>query len=171
MTNKEAIEILEILKANYSDACLERLRQACDMAIDALDKDKDVVSKDGDTISRQAAIDTVRKCPVKEVTPAYILIDKAEVMAGLMKVPSAQPEQKWIPVSRDLPEPRWKDVLVTREYKGADDGNKDKRYVEVASMCGDEWVSYSDEYKIHPKNHKVIAWMELPKPYGGEPEC
>ena len=44
-----------------------------------------------DSIYRQAAIDVVRKCPVKEVTPAYMLIDKAEVMTELMQLPSAQP--------------------------------------------------------------------------------
>ena len=46
-----------------------------------------------DTIYRQAAIDAVRKCSVKEVTPAYMLINKAEVMTELMMLPSAQPEQ------------------------------------------------------------------------------
>lgn len=45
-----------------------------------------------DLISRQAAIETVRKCAVKEVTPAYMLIDKAEAMTELMMLPSAQPE-------------------------------------------------------------------------------
>jgi len=45
-----------------------------------------------DTIYRQAAIDVARKCSVKEVTPAYMLINKAEVMTELMMLPSAQPE-------------------------------------------------------------------------------
>ena len=49
-------------------------------------------SQTGDTISRQAAIDAVRKCSVKEVTSAYMLIDKAEAMTELMLLPSAQPE-------------------------------------------------------------------------------
>ena len=44
-----------------------------------------------DPISRQAAIDAVRKCSVKEVTSAYMLIDKAEAMTELMLLPSAQP--------------------------------------------------------------------------------
>jgi len=49
-----------------------------------------------DTIYRQAAIDVVRKCSVKEVTPAYMLINKAEVMTELMMLPSAQPRRgKW----------------------------------------------------------------------------
>ena len=45
-----------------------------------------------DLISRKAAIDAVRKCSVKEVTPAFMLVDKAEVMTELMMLPSAQPE-------------------------------------------------------------------------------
>lgn len=45
-----------------------------------------------DLIERQAAIDTVRRCSVKEVTPAYMLIDRAEAMIALMRLPSAQPE-------------------------------------------------------------------------------
>lgn len=45
-----------------------------------------------DTIYRQAAIDAVRKCSVKEVTPAYMLIDKPEAMTELMLLPSAQSE-------------------------------------------------------------------------------
>jgi rubrerythrin len=49
-----------------------------------------------DSISRQAAIDVVRKCNVKEVTPSYMLIDKAEAMTELMMLPSAQPRRgKW----------------------------------------------------------------------------
>lgn len=47
-----------------------------------------------DLIDRQAAIDAVRKSSVKEVTPAFMLVDKAEVMTELMMLPSALPERK-----------------------------------------------------------------------------
>lgn len=47
---------------------------------------------DNSLINRQAAIDVARKCPVKEVTPAYMLIDKAEAMRELMMLPSAESE-------------------------------------------------------------------------------
>ena len=96
MTNKEAIETL---RANYPDACFGQLREAVDMAIEALEKSElsrpaddaiihqmaiDIIEQikwerdiaiqqlkdlgyslgekirtDGDTISRQAAIDTL----------------------------------------------------------------------------------------------------------------
>ena len=45
-----------------------------------------------DLISRQMAINALRKCSVKEVTPAYMLIDKAEAMTELMMLSSPQPE-------------------------------------------------------------------------------
>ena len=84
-----------------------------------------------------------------------------------------KPEQRWIPCSERLPE-RGIDVLVTRDYDGRADFNKSCRYVEVASRHGEDddvvWISYSDEYKMSPKNHKVIAWMPLPEPWRGEQE-
>lgn len=51
-----------------------------------------------DTIYRRDAIDVARKCRVIEVTPAHMLIDKAEVMTELMMLPSAQPVDKDINV-------------------------------------------------------------------------
>ena len=82
-------------------------------------------------------------------------------------------EQRWFPCSEKLPE-RGKDVLVTRHYLGEEDNNKSCYYTEVAARYGDDdnpdWISYSDEYKMHPKNHIVIAWQELPEPYKVENE-
>lgn len=65
------------------------------MAIKALEAqlfNTSEIPNSSDLISRQAAIDTVRKCSVKEVTPAFMLVDKAEVVTELMMLPSAQPE-------------------------------------------------------------------------------
>lgn len=47
-----------------------------------------------DTIYRRAAIDAVRHSPIIEVQPAYMLIDKADVLKNLILVPSAQSERK-----------------------------------------------------------------------------
>ena len=46
-------------------------------------------------INRKDAIDVARKCPVKEVTPAYMLIDKSEMITALMLIPSAEPDPEW----------------------------------------------------------------------------
>ena len=91
----------------------------------------------------------------------------------LSNLPAVQPEPQWIPCSERLPE-RGKDVLVTRDYDGRKDNNKSCRYVEVATCYGEDdditWSSFSDEYKIKPRNHHVVAWMSLPEPYVVEVE-
>lgn len=75
-------------------------------------------------------------------------------------------EQEWIPVSK---EPITGIYLVTRQYK-------QHRYVEMATYDGDNpqdvfsWEGYSDEWKFHRAEHKVLAWKPAPEPYGGEEE-
>ena len=124
-----------------------------------------VIYRMDDLISRQQAIDALIKwygCEPSDIGAFEDIIEK---------MPSAQPEQRWIPCSERLPE-RGKDVLVTRDYDGREDCNKSFRYVEIASRYGEDddpdWTSFSDEYKMHPKNHHVIAWRELPEPYREE---
>lgn len=56
MTEKEAIEIL---KCNYPSECFEQLREAVDMAIEALQKFDAIAT---DIISRQDAIDLAYDC-------------------------------------------------------------------------------------------------------------
>ena len=83
MTNKEAIEIL---RANYPDACFGQLREAVDAAIEAL-KAQNVA---GDTISRQAAIDEILKIN------GYNYSDRANALGlaefAITTLPSAEPE-------------------------------------------------------------------------------
>ena len=82
-------------------------------------------------------------------------------------------ESHWIPATERLPE-RGKDVLVTRDYDGRMDCIKSCRYVEVACCYGEDdnavWSAFSDEYKMIPSMHKVVAWMPLPEPYKGVTE-
>ena len=84
MTNAEAIEIL---RANYPDACFEQLRAAVDKAVEALEAQ----DATGDSISRQAAI--------KSITWHKGVVDKSVAKRILIQLPSAQPERKngaWI---------------------------------------------------------------------------
>ena len=69
---------------------------------------------------------------------------------ALDRVPSAEPERKWIPVTERLPEER-KNVLVT-------------------TIDGDIKVSYRSDvtYWWNIGRGGVVAWMPLPEPYRGD---
>ena len=120
-----------------------------------------------DLIDREAAVDAI--C---HHLPS---VSRTRARTMLHEVASAQPEPRWIPCSERFPEDE-KDVLVTRHFLNDEqlkkNAIKEALYVEVASHVDDEWISYSDEYKIKRHLHKVIAWMPLPEPYreGGQDE-
>lgn len=81
-------------------------------------------------------------------------------------MPSAESERKWTPAIEALPEED-EEVLVTVRFDGTQDV-KPSVYVETASQIGGTWTSYSDEWKVAPRKHHVIAWMPLPEPMGGD---
>ena len=94
-----------------------------------------------DLISRKAAIDAVsRGC--FELRGIFQII-KEEIEA----LPSAQPEQRWIPVSERLPEHNGR-YLVTNTAWG--------RYTV-------DWNLWMDGEWLYPGN--PIAWMPGPKAY------
>ena len=112
-----------------------------------------------DLIDRQVIIDAVRKCSVKEITPAFILVDKAEVMTELMMLPSAQPDQKWIPCSERLPDKEGLYIVT----------NLNDKFSPVSSRYFNKRGD-SSFWSGHPLS-EVTAWMPLPEPYreeGGE---
>ena len=107
-----------------------------------------------DTISRQAAIGRAVELPLfgKQV--------KVVAVSELEALPSAQPEQRWIPCSERLPEDG-QDVLVTYKTTGKihpcqyhDDGSRNP------------WYSYIDQCRAYM--NVVLAWMPLPEPYREE---
>ena len=105
-----------------------------------------------DTIYRQAAIDAVENMLRRKFG---IGGDLAEItIAGL---PSAQPEQQWIPCSERLPEGIGQVIIQTNGgaihevfYKGKND------YGHEVWMRLGGGIYWDDE---------VIAWMPLPEPY------
>ena len=120
-----------------------------------------------DSISRQAAISTAatmcERCDTGDI------IDYRDMMVESLKVlPSAQPENDWIPISKRLPEANGR-YLVTRGL----------------NACGSLWnriyiANYSDLMGIKSvrgwwrgnvgksdfeRLNDVLAWMPLPEPY------
>lgn len=122
MTNTEAIETL---RANYPDACYEQLREAVDEAIRAL-KAQDAA---GDTISRQAAIGTVKH--LREVCDTDDINDYYDLMLEAFNVlPPAQPERKTGKWNRDA------DGLVWCGTCSYGKERSDKRPYRFCPNCG-----------------------------------
>ena len=150
MTINEAIkDIKDNIKPVVGGKSLE-------MAIDALEQAKTNCSEipnNSDTISRQQAID------------ALDCINGAEEV--LRALPSAQPEQQWIPCSERLPENGRQVLVYARSVHFAL-----AKYDEMREADGTykkQWVTF-DSWKPFYTIKNVIAWMELPEPYqeGGE---
>lgn len=145
--------------------------------------------KGDDYISRQEAIDEIRKC--------RFVVDAIEKIRGLTP---AQPEQRWIPVSEKMPGNRVSVIICYREWQ-----QYAKRYVysivigwyarkhSVREDVFNEWegdCDYDedeDEFYIREGwyefttqgnadlmnwyiNAEVVAWMPLPEPYWKEGE-
>ena len=119
-----------------------------------------------DTISRRAAIDCV----------TYDVEDTIECLKTL---PSAQPEQQWIPTSEKLPD-ELAEVNVTWENTEPEpyyDFVKEHCFTGTAIYFRGRWywysavcVDYLREYGFSPNDEmddaiKVLAWMPLPEPY------
>ena len=117
-----------------------------------------------DLISRQAAIETVRKAQS---------IGQAHRM--LVQLPSAQPG--WIPVTERFPDKEGSYLCTVQGYVGK------TTYLRIADFHPDIYVEYDieehkpgfidydSEYGFYEVT-KVLAWCELPTPYreGGQDE-
>ena len=125
-----------------------------------------------DLISRQAAIDATWFEP-SYTDPLNVL---TEVRDRLKALPSAQPEQRWIPCSEKLPEEDT-EVLISYRYKEGE-GDTDNVNIDITSYgttCFGgreihtlkEWRQPFDYFHA---NYEVIAWMPLPEPYKAESE-
>lgn len=124
-----------------------------------------------DLISRQAAID----CVTVGAKPTTI-------RGRIAELPSAQPEQRWIPVSERLPDDL-QEVNVTwinRNPASYYADIKDKPFTATAVYYGGCWYWYSsccrDYLAEYGKNEGdrvedgivITAWQPLPEPYEGE---
>ena len=110
-----------------------------------------------DCISRQAAIEALDKrfdsIPMNQTTEILLL------RKDLRELPSAQPEQPWIPCSERLPEDEQPILFSTttgRVHQG--------RFHRDNSV--NRWYSSLDKMRAY--NNVVNAWMPLPEPYREE---
>ena len=154
---------------NQTASCLWTGTRVCDYVreIDALptvqpDHVAEIGKKaEGDCISRQEALKICRRYWHPTFNP---------IMEEIEKLPSVQPEQRWVPVTERLPE-NDNEVLIT-VWDAEDD------YVEVYKgfYQGHEWWTQwchgCSKIKDEPCGENiVIAWMPLPVPYkGGDSE-
>ena len=148
-----------------------------------------------DCISRKMAIDAMKehRALYCDNTPdTFSKLSYAEksrvdeldtAIATLVNLPSAQPEQPhWIPCSERLPEVS-KDPYYIDEIDGAMlfeservlvfGKNEDGYDYAVATYIystamGNEWSEAYDAAETELT--QILAWMPLPKPYGGESE-
>ena len=121
-----------------------------------------------DLISRQAVKDALAKlvpyaiCDTSTESYTNGLTDAYNLICQL---PSAQPEQKWIPCSERLPDSR-RSVLITVS-NGKDYETSEAYYHELRKdwfeVNGDRVCEMSPPWK-------TIAWCELPEPWKGEEE-
>jgi hypothetical protein len=123
-----------------------------------------------DLISRQAAIDALSQYPFEKVVNCVSIIEE---------LPSAQPEQRWIPFkTRPLTKeekeehPEWDGIL---DCKLPDDG---QRILVSVSVRGHESVQYDEFYTDdgsyldsgYEIGTEATAWRPLPEPYKAESE-
>ena len=121
-----------------------------------------------DTISRQAVIDLLKQM---RKDGDMVPWEGKDVFARIRELPSAQPEQQWIPCSERLPEEDT-EVLISYRYKEGE-GDTDHVNIDITSYgttCFGgreihtlkEWRQPFDYFHA---NYEVIAWMPLPEPY------
>lgn len=110
-----------------------------------------------DYISRQAAINNIKNGfhweTVNGITAQAVL---KQVIHDIEIMPSAQPEQRWIPVTESLPEDGQLVIFSTKTGRV----HQGKYYVDNSV---NQW--YSALYKMRAWNNVVNAWMPLPEPY------
>ena len=104
-----------------------------------------------DLISRQAAIRWVKTECNPYGKPTLDFESGKKVIEHLEQMPSAQPEQRWIPCSERLPDDDRTKVVTLAN------GNAEAGY-----YSNGDWWCIGDTISL--ENPIVIAWMPLPEP-------
>lgn len=126
-----------------------------------------------DLIDRQAAIDAIEEMQMPIMRSEFpeeqfVFTGMSEALNAIKRLPSVQPEPKWIPCSERLPFSEYGEsdsVLATCEHRNPD-YDDDFRWIKRLYYNGGVWCYPTGEmYEEH-----VVAWMPLPSPYreGGD---
>ena len=122
---------------------------------------KDINVPTNDCISRQAAIDAlvkaIREDPYYDSNEAINGLGVCDVRVILNDLPSAQPEQQWIPVSEGLPKKDGR-YQVTRH-----DDVTNTEFIDILWYEKNTWWN-----RQATGDYAVTAWMPLPEPYQAE---
>lgn len=146
-----------------------------------------------DLINRQDAIDAINRygsvwmeytddMSVDEIAERALKASEQSMVKILHDLPSAEPEQLWIPCSERLPE-NIRPVIVT--WKNTDPASYyqyivGKHFTGTACYKSGKWYWYSSitedmlaEYGRYDSEEfdeaiECIAWMPLPNPWKGE---
>ena len=124
-----------------------------------------------DLISREDAIRWVKTECNPYGKPTLDFESGKKVIEHLEQMPSAQPEQRWIPCSERLPEEKDAGILKKlgtskrSEYVLATVEVKGERMTVTACTYDGEW-DWNMKYAF--PDYKIIAWMPFPEPYREE---
>lgn len=121
-----------------------------------------------DLIERQVVIDGIVKSCMGTIN---VVEAEARTIQYVKRIPSAQPEQQWIPCSERLPEVSGR-YFVTRGLKAAGAIWNRVYIANFSDLMGLKshmifWegnVGKSDFVELND----VLAWMPLPEPWEGE---
>ena len=105
-----------------------------------------------DLISRKALCDY-----------ALNTIDKTISPNDIMRFPSAEPEQRWIPVTERLPKKENKSYWICTDTKHQCECRWTNNIYGIGKSNNWGWSIFDI-----PQYTRVIAWMPLPEPWRGE---
>ena len=117
-----------------------------------------------DLIDRQATIDAV-----SDLNAEHRVSWKDAVMDLLDELPSAQPEQRWIPCSERLPEEydeyriTWTTSASKKRFVGGAEYEVTNEWDDKRNDFKGEWL-LDDYIKAYP-DVNVIAWKPIEEPY------
>ena len=125
-----------------------------------------------DLIRREDAIDEIREVYEREFPTASDAFDEfvVTIIPNILRnLPSAEPEQKWIPVTEALPKNLEHD-WVLGQIRETDSGYLWIPKVVEYRESSDDWFEESIGWLKKNPDHafEVIAWMPLPEPWRKE---